>query len=331
MRCNKHPCDLSSSLGVCASCLRERLSELIATQVQIQQQQQIALLAKAYHHPRAAAVIDESRKSDSNSQHHHQQQQPPPLIFPLSVSPYVSRRKSDDHSSWSAHNQHHNLRFYSTPQVGPTYTTTSSTTTTAAYKKRNKKLSLFSSLFRSRSDKCSAHSTGYRDSIEASSSSSPSWLSTIFSGGRGKQSTQLSMGYSGSVSGKPRQRLDRGMSPARGSDSEEDCENCDRSPSGSGFSLESSPGWKKTPVSQASMRRGKAGHTRNVSGLTFCLSPLVRASPNRNWSQKGGLPPELGLSGEIRAPVKPHLSAAASFCANRSRKLADFGRVNHNR
>ena len=329
MRCNKHPCDLSCSVGVCASCLRERLSALIAAQVQIQQQQQqqIAQLAKAHHNPRAATVIDESRKSDSNSQHHQQQQQPPPLIFPLSVSPYVSRRKSDDHSSWYAHNQHHNLRFYSTPQVGPTYTTT----TTAAYKKRNKKFSLFSSLFRSRSDKFSTHSTSYRDSIEASSSSSPSWLSTIFSGRRRKQSTQLSMGYSGSVSGKPRQRLDRGMSPARGSVSEEDCENCDRSPSGSGFSPESSPGWKKTPVSQASMRRGKAGHTRNVSGLTFCLSPLVRASPNRNWSQKGGLPPELGLSGETRAPVKPHLSTAASFCANRSRKLADFGRVNHNR
>lgn len=331
MRCNKHPCDLSSSLGVCASCLRERLSELIATQVQIQQQQQIALLAKAYHHPRAAAVIDESRKSDSNSQYHHQQQQPPPLIFPLSVSPYVSRRKSDDHSSWSAHNQHHNLRFYSTPQVGPTYTTPSSTTTTAAYKKQSQKFSLFSNLFSSRSDKFKTDSTGCRDSIEPPSSSSPSWFSMVFFGRRRKQSRQVPMEYSGTVSGEPRQRLDRGMSPARGADSDKDCENCDRSPSGSGCSSESSPGWKRTAVASGVMRRGKAGHARNVSGLAFCLSPLVRASPKRNWNQKGGLPPELGYSGEVRAPVRPHLSTAASFCANRSRKLADFGRVNHNR
>ncbi|KAB5526810.1 hypothetical protein DKX38_020657 [Salix brachista] len=336
MRCNKHPCDLSSSVGVCSSCLRERLSALIAAQVQLQQQeqQQIAQLAKAQHHSRATVIIDESRKSYSNSQHHHRRRhQPPPLIFPRSVSPYVSRRKSDDdddYDSWSAHNQHHNLRFYSTPQVGPTYTTTSTTTTPAAYKKQNKRLSLFSSLFRSRSQKFNTHSTGYHDSIEAPSSSSPSWLSTILSGRRRKPSPQLSMEYSGSVCGEPRQRLDRGMSPARGADSEY-CENCDRSPSGSVYSPESSPGWKKTPVPKAAMRRGKAGHTRNLSGLTFCLSPLVRASPSRNWSQNGGLPPEVGFSGEPRAPAKPHLSTAASYCANRSRKLADFGRVNHNR
>ncbi|KAF9668662.1 hypothetical protein SADUNF_Sadunf14G0027000 [Salix dunnii] len=328
MRCSKHPGDLSSSVGVCSSCLRERLFALITAQVQIQQQeqQQIAQLAKAQHHSRATVITDESRKSYSNSQHRDRRRQPP-LIFPRSVSPYVSRRKSDDDDSWSAHNQHHNLRFYSTPQVGPTYTTTS---TTAAYKKQNKRLSLFSGLFRSRSDKFNTHSAGYHDSIEAPSSSSPSWLSTIFSGRRRKPSPQLSMGHSGSVCGEPRQRLDRGMSPARGADSEY-CENCDRSPSGSVYSSESSPGWKKTPVPKASMRRGKAGHTRNLSGLTFCMSPLVRASPSRNWSQNGGLPPEVGFSGEIRAPVKPHLSTAASFCANRSRKLADFGRVNHNR
>ncbi|CAK7347702.1 unnamed protein product [Dovyalis caffra] len=308
MRCKKHPCDLSSGVGVCASCLRERLFALIAAQAQIQQQQQLAQLAKAHHHSRAAELIDESRKSDFNSQH---QQQPPPLIFPRSVSPYVARRKSDDSSSWS----HHNLRFYSTPQLGPTYTTTSTTTatTTAA----------------SRSDKFNTDSTGYRDSIEPSSSSSPSWFSTILSGRRRKQSTQFSMEYSSSISGKPRQRSDRGMSPVRGANSDEDCENCDRSPSGSGYSSESSPGWKKTPVFHSSTRRGKAGHTRNLSGLAFCLSPLVRASPNRNWNQKGGLPPELGFSGEVRAPVKPHLSTAASFCANRSRKLADFGRLLH--
>ncbi|KAG5251347.1 KH domain-containing protein [Salix suchowensis] len=333
MRCKKHPGDLGSSVGVCASCLRERLFALIAAQAQIQQQQQIAQFSKAHHHnhqhSRAAAVIDESRKSDSNSQ--YLQPPPPPLIFPRSVSPYVARRKSDDSASWSNHNQHHNLRFYSTPQVGPSYIHPSSTATTAACKKQSRKFSLLSYIFRFRSDKLKSDATGCGDSIEPSSSSSPFWFSTIFSGGRRNQSRQFSMEYSGPVSGEPRQRLDRGMSPAEGADSDKDCENCDRSPSGSGYSSESSMAWKKTPVASVGMRRGKAGHTRNVSGLAFCLSPLVRASPKRNWKQKGGLPPELGLSGEFRAPARPHLSTAASFCANRSRKLADFGRANHNR
>lgn len=113
------------------------------------------------------------------------------------------------------------------------------------------------------------------------------------------------------------------MSPARDANCEEDFED---SPSGTGSSPE---WWKRTPVSAGSVRRGKGGH---MSGLAFCLSPLVRASPSRQWNQKkGGLPPDLGYSGEVRVAVKPHLSTAASFCANRSRKLCDLGRVNHNR
>ncbi|CAH2048972.1 unnamed protein product [Thlaspi arvense] len=123
---------------------------------------------------------------------------------------------------------------------------------------------------------------------------------------------------------------DRGMSPARVSDYGDEEECCGGS---SGYSSESSQCWKQTPqrYAPAAARRvgGRPSHSRNVSGLTFCLSPLVRASPNPHWNQKG-MPPEMGFSGEIRVPVKPHLSTAASFCANRSRKLADFGRLNPN-
>lgn len=131
---------------------------------------------------------------------------------------------------------------------------------------------------------------------------------------------------------------DRGMSPAREADTDADFD--DRSPSGSGCSSESSQGWKKTPAagvtpaSVAAGRRTRASYPRNMSGLAFCLSPLVRPSPGRGWKQQkgGGLHQEIGFSGEIRASPRPHISAAASSCANRSRKLADFGRrMMHNR
>lgn len=105
------------------------------------------------------------------------------------------------------------------------------------------------------------------------------------------------------------------MSPARGMEQEEESE---------GWSCGSEE-WRKTPLTN---RRTRNGQNRNVSGMAFCLSPLVRASPNRQWSQKSGLAAD---SGEIKGQVKPHLSTAASFCANRSRKLADFGRGNRNR
>ncbi|PQP94940.1 uncharacterized protein Pyn_09937 [Prunus yedoensis var. nudiflora] len=111
----------------------------------------------------------------------------------------------------------------------------------------------------------------------------------------------------------------RGLSPDITPDPFEDCE---RSRSGSGDSSGATPEWKQTPaLAPSSTRRTRVGQVKNnVSGLAFCLSPLVRASPNRNWGQKG-LPPE--FAGEIRV--------AAAFCKNRSRKLVDFGRANPNR
>ncbi|KAJ0111879.1 hypothetical protein Patl1_00036 [Pistacia atlantica] len=269
MRCKKHQSDLSSTIGVCASCLRERLFALIAAQAQAHAQAQRTSLER------------DRRK----------QQDPPPLIFPRSVSPYVTRRKSDDNTTaWS-----HNNRFYSTPQVGPTFDTST------ARKKYGK------------------------DSCDSSSSSS-SFLSTIFRSRRKKQSTFCYPEESATGGRRDCRVSNRGISPVSGVDNDEDC---DRSPSGS---WESSEDWRKTPMTApAAVRRTRTGHNRNVSGLAFCLSPLVRASPGRQWNQKGGLPPDIGYSGEIRGTVKPHLSSAASFCANRSRKLADIGRGNHKR
>ncbi|KAE8697490.1 hypothetical protein F3Y22_tig00110621pilonHSYRG00360 [Hibiscus syriacus] len=61
MRCKKHHTDLSSRVGVCATCLRERLLVVIASQTRLER-------------AAAAAVTQDRRK--------HEQ---PPLIFPRSV------------------------------------------------------------------------------------------------------------------------------------------------------------------------------------------------------------------------------------------------------
>ncbi|GFP90465.1 hypothetical protein PHJA_001190400 [Phtheirospermum japonicum] len=299
MRCKKHPADLSSSVGVCASCLRERLLAVMAAQAQAQQ---------------------DCRKSHT--------QLPTPLSFPRSVSPYISRRKSDTNAAtWQLHgSSHHHQRFYSTPLVG----------TTQLEMGRDKKSSsrfssLFLGFFRSKPDK-SGSGPGSDPGFPAESwSASPSWFSAIIPGRRKKQSRAF-WADEGAIGArwKAGRNRDRGMSPARCSDDGDD-EHCHGG--SSGYSSESSQGWRQTPRrTPATARRGGgrgAGHSRNVSGLGFCLSPLVRPSPNRHWSQKG-MPPEMVVSGESRVPPKAHLSTAASFCKNRSRKLADFGRYSYN-
>ncbi|KAL2251260.1 uncharacterized protein LOC105173442 [Sesamum indicum] len=302
MKCKKHLTDLSSSVGVCASCLRERLFAIIQAQAQ-----------------------QDRRKSEA--------QQPPPLSFPRSVSPYISRRKSETTAAatWQLQGDHHHQqpqRFYSTPQVGPT----GSITVGIKKSKGGSFSSLFLGLFRSKSAKPDLGSGPISDpgvSVDACSAS-PSWFSTIIPGRRKKKSRTFSIDES--TTGAQRRTCrnrDRGMSPARYSDDED--EHCHGG--SSGYSSESSQGWRQTPRrTPASMRRGggraTTGHNKNVSGLGFCLSPLVRASPNHHWNQKG-VPPEMVVAGESRFQQKPHLSTAASFCKNRSRKLADFGRYSH--
>lgn len=332
MKCKKHVTDSSSAIGVCASCLRERLFVLIAAQEQAQAAQQAAAAA--------AAAQEDRRKSEAN---------PPPLVFPRSVSPYISRRKSDTNSeAWidprGQNHQRHTFsdqRFYSTPQVGP-----NGTLVAAGYcskKKSGIRFSLFAKLFRSKSvkvDSGPASSGSGQDACTVpAASSSSSWFSTILPGRLKKQNRTFSLDEPTIGGGQRRvcRNPDRGMSPARYSDEED--EHCNNG--SSGYSSESSQAWKqtprRTPASVAPGKRcgggGRPGqHNRNISGMTFCLSPLVRASPSRHWNQKGGLQPEMVAPGDIRVvPVKHPLTNAASFCKNRSRKLADFGRFHHDR
>ncbi|KAL4341969.1 hypothetical protein GQ457_08G023570 [Hibiscus cannabinus] len=275
MRCKQHSTDLSSSVGVCATCLRHRL---------------LPVLAARAHLPRPA---QSRRKLD-----------PPPLVFLRSVSPYVSRRKSeDDGAAWIRHQ-----RFYGTPQVGPTYGSASSGDFQAvgSSKKKNR-FSLFSDLFRLRSDKFNSDPSVHfhRDSSDEPSSSSPSLFSTIFAARRKKQESSRSTRVEEHGQFGPGDRKPCRMSPAIEADSGDEC---DRLPSSR---------WKRTPKAAGRARSG----AMNASGMAFCLSPLVRASPNRHRNQKGGeLPPDMSFSGDSRPQ---------GFPANRSRKLADMGTVNY--
>ncbi|XP_073157465.1 uncharacterized protein [Henckelia pumila] len=326
MRCKKHPADFSSAVGVCASCLRERLLAIMAAQAQAQ-------LMQAQLHLGQDRGGD-CRKPDTATHH------PPSLAFPRSVSPYISRRKSDNAAAWQTQG-HHDQRFYSTPQVGPT-----GSITVEIEKSRRRSggriFSLLSGLFKSKRGKTGADASGpisdpsVSDSVPGLSTrdpctSSPSWLSAALPNRRKKKVNTFPVDVS--VTGDRRRTCKnrgRGMSPARFSDDEDD-EQC-RGGS-SGYSSESSQGWRQTPRRTPASTRGgggRAASNKNMSGLTFCLSPLVRASPNRHRGQKG-VPPELiTAGGDARAPPKAHLSTASSFCKNRSRKLADFGRYNPN-
>ncbi|CAI9770386.1 unnamed protein product [Fraxinus pennsylvanica] len=281
MKCKKHPADLSSAVGVCASCLQERLVTVIAAQAQKEAQ--------------------EGRRNFDT--------QPAPLAFPRSVSPYVSRRKSDEAATCQ-------LR-YSSPQVAPA----SSVTVEVKKKSSGGRFSLpFSGLFRSKTEKLDSDSGPISDPGVVGTASSPSW----FPARRKKQSRTLSLDKN-AIGGHQRncRNRDRGMSPARYSEEEDESHFHGGL---SGYSSESSQGWKQTPRRTPATRHrgGFKGHCGNISGLAFCLSPLVRASPNLHLHQKG-FPQETVVTGDSRIPAN-----ASLFCKNRSRKLCHFGRFNPN-
>lgn len=317
MRCKKHATDLSTIVGVCASCLRERLLRLIAAQEQAEAQ----LLANKHCN------------SDTNP------------AFPRSVSPYITRRKSDNSVAPDAaiprpYNKprlHHSLsdqRFYNSPQIALSTGGCVGDTSSNRKKPSLIRFSSFSNLFRSNNGSGDADSSSREPCGGAgqptSVTSSPAWFSNVLPGGgsnQKKKSSDVDESSTIAATGvvrKQRCHRNRGMSPVRsfddggedefsdGSSEYESVESCKQTP-------------RKTP-SHPSIRRG-GGH-RSVSEMIFCLSPLVRASPNRLWNHKGKPPVD---GGDSRVPVVPHLSNAKSFCANRSRKLADFGRSDPNR
>ncbi|GAB2224330.1 hypothetical protein Droror1_Dr00005084 [Drosera rotundifolia] len=327
MRCRKHYSDTTSTVGVCSTCLRERLLALIAAQ----------------------SEADSLPPPSPSPDHPHRRRKPPapapppqhdphrlPILFPRSVSPYLTFPKSNTDRIDRSHSRTaSDPRFFSTPQAKGE----------EDEKRRKSKFGLISSLFRSRSRKC-GHSdldSDPRVSVTATavdsspSSSSSSWISGLVRRGSRrveKNSTTMTNLFSAAEEKEDKKRTtaesrhhrcrrDRGLSPARDDDDEEE-EWEDQSPEYYSPAAKMTPMWKRTPSVKPSQCRVRQSPSRSaLAGFGFCLSPLIRVGgPSRS---------EIGYSGEIRAPVKPSLLTAASFCANRSRKIADFGRLNQNR
>ncbi|XP_043715567.1 uncharacterized protein LOC122663962 [Telopea speciosissima] len=275
MRCKRHPTDLSSGVGVCASCLRERLFALIVAQSRQQAQVQ------------AEGEGEDRRKSDA--------QHPPSLVFPRSVSPYIYRSSDNDH-------QQFDQRFNTTPRVRPASAPSTTTTAGAAPKKKKSKFSFFAFLFGSKSEEPEADVPDPRDSrvfrsslatTPTSPSMSQTWFSTFIPNSRKKQSRLFSVeDVNATDGGRRTRREDRGLSPARAAVEEHHGDYEDSS----GYSADSSPQWRKqglqsqsTPPQATPTRDRRRGqHNRNVSGLAMCFSPLVRASPSRQHHRNVG-------------------------------------------
>ncbi|KAL8092008.1 uncharacterized protein LOC141692446 [Apium graveolens] len=289
MRCKKHFTDCSSAVGVCASCLRERLLTIIETQTRYEAR---VLLVKPQ-------LEDEHRKSDAVEQN---------ITFPKSVSPYIFRGKSDNTAAWPR--VPHSLseqRFYSTPQIGPNGIIMTDRSSLRESRAGRFHLSNLSNLFRSKTWKVETQSDSNLDakakhkksnSINSTlqTKSSSSWFTKLFASKKKRNSHIVSMSFPDEYS----------------------------------YSSETTTP-KDTPM-RATPQRRKQNQGRNVAGLSLCLSPLVRPSPNRSWNQKGLLPEMMMIqSGEIKAsPGRPNLGVAATFTANRSRKLANIGRFHPN-
>ncbi|XP_077234323.1 uncharacterized protein LOC143876505 [Tasmannia lanceolata] len=232
MRCKEHPHE-PGHVGICGSCLKERL---------------LTLIAKETH------AVEDRPKSD------------PPPTTPAGDTCQQRQQQQG---------------LYTTPQVGPTF----------CKKKNTCRFPLFSSLF------------GYKAEVTNTDPRvrKSSWLSSLFSSLPKKKSRLFSLDEE-----VPDGRRDRGMSPVTETSKGKEEEGSE-SPIGLGYYSESSSGLRR-PIPAA-----RRQHARSFSGVAFCLSPLVRASPSNNNRH------DAGFSGDIR-------SARRQICANRSRKLADIGR-----
>ncbi|KAG0452791.1 hypothetical protein HPP92_025149 [Vanilla planifolia] len=137
MKCRRHPFEVG--VGVCASCLRERLVALIAEQNELAADDLPCRRLESYPSP-------------SN---------PPHLSFPRSVSPYISHRRSLG-SDYPAPNRRLS-HFFSTPLVG----SYSSFSVAEGDRKPRRSFSIWSAVF------------GHSRSDHSEPRSSSSWLSAL--------------------------------------------------------------------------------------------------------------------------------------------------------
>ncbi|KAF8768573.1 hypothetical protein HU200_007121 [Digitaria exilis] len=295
MRCKKHPHQASGGGGVCATCLRDRLLALAAER-------------NGASSPPAPAPT-------------HAPPPAPAVAFPRSVSPYLSRRKSDAGAGALRH--HPSILFFRTPQVGPGALEEGD----IGYeyeKRRAGKFSVLATLF--------GHHHHHRSSEEdkhlegaAEHRKKHSWLAGIIPRRLMRKKTPVAATVSSPPSAPPRRSSrrvvvsNRGLSPER-----------DYSHGGSGDESSSPaadpPPWQPSPspMRKTPCRRRQT-NTGMPSGFAVCLSPLVRPSPGRR--HRHAQPPDPGaFSCELRPSPIHNLASAASVTRCRSRKLADGGR-----
>lgn len=264
--------------GVCASCLRERLLALAREQ----------------------SGGDRRRAGFSSSS----SPQPAPVAFPRSVSPRASRRRD--------------FRFFSTPQVGPTFGGEEE----GGRIRRSGRFSILRTLFGDRRSK-----KPERDWVVREGSGSGSWFSALVR--RRKKQPQISLAEGEAPLGHGRragQVVERGMSPAAENNRTD----------ASGYSSESSNGRRRT--NSTPMRRTVTSSSRNhhqlhqtelgtVSGFAVFLSPLQRVGTTARRTQVVGL---AGFSVEPHSPAKSihrHRHAAAGLGSCPSRNFASSGRI----
>lgn len=284
MRCKKHPYQVGGG-GVCATCLRDRLIALEAAQ-----------------------------NGDASSS------PPPPAAapaFPRSVSPYVSRRKSDTSGGGGALRHHPSLLFFRTPQVGPAYGGGALEEGDIGYeykRRRAGKFSVLATLF--------GHHHGHRSEETrqegAKERKKHSWFAAIMPRRRKKQAAPASITSPRSAPPRRSCRVvsNRGLSPERDSHGSGD----------ESSSPAADPPWRPSPSPMRRTRCRRRQTNSMPSGFAVCLSPLVRPIPGRRPVQ----PPDPGaFSSELRPPPPPPLHSSlssASVTRCRSRKLADGGR-----
>ncbi|WOL18274.1 hypothetical protein Cni_G27067 [Canna indica] len=306
MKCKAHPFEYG--VGVCASCLRDRLLALIAAQNELSALQQ-------HNHHRWRCEPTRSVPQTS-------------LLLNRPVSPYISHRRSvgSDASPRAHVRLHQYQRFFSTPQIGPTFRAENGGGGLGKIDGgRKQRFSIFKSLFgRHKSEELEPGFEAPRVS------SSGSWFSALIPGRskskkkKKKKKSQFSSAAEveeeAASSWRPRrscQTEDRGMSPEIEDEDDED-------------SVQSSDEWRRpTPTP---MRRFPANHCQHrstgaVSGFSVCLSPLVNFGPE----SRRGHPAEVGISGDLRSPRSSihHRDppvGVAGLAPNRSRKLVDIGR-----
>ncbi|RLM80810.1 transposon protein [Panicum miliaceum] len=290
MRCKKHP--FQAAAGVCATCLRDRLLVLAA-----------------------------ERNGASSSPAHAQAQAPPapePAAFPRSVSPYVSRRKSDAAGGGGALRHHPSLLFFRTPQVGPAYggggALEEGDIGYEYEKRRAGKFSVLATLFghHHRSEVEDKHRGRARERKKLS------WLAGIIPRRRKKQAPAAASSSS-PPSAPPRRSCrvvsNRGLSPERDSHGSGD----------ESSSPAADPPWRPSPSPMRKTPCRRRQTSSMPSGFAVCLSPLVRPSPGRR--HRPVQPPDPGtFSCELRPSPLHSLSSAAPVTRCRSRKLAGGGR-----